>query len=67
MNDLGLGTQYPIIQAPMNWVTDAKLVAAVSNAGGLGVLGTNAGQREVTPNPKQVEARMTAEIQKTKR
>lgn len=44
MSDLGLGTQYPIIQAPMNWVTDAKLVAAVSNAGGLGVLGTNAGQ-----------------------
>lgn len=66
MSDLGLGTQYPIIQAPMNWVTDAKLVAAVSNAGGLGVLGTNAGQREVTPNPKQVETRMTAEIQKTK-
>lgn len=31
-----LGIKYPIIQGPMAWLTDAKLVAAVSNAGGLG-------------------------------
>ena len=31
-----LGIRYPIIQAPMNWVSGADLVAAVSNAGGLG-------------------------------
>lgn len=38
-----LGITYPIVQAPMNWVTNANFVAAVSNAGGLGVLGPNAG------------------------
>ena len=38
-----LGTTYPLIQAPMSWVTDARLVAAVSEAGGLGVFGPNAG------------------------
>lgn len=31
--------QYPIIQGPMAWASTAPLVAAVSNAGGLGVLG----------------------------
>ncbi|MFO7737148.1 MAG: nitronate monooxygenase [Desulfatiglandaceae bacterium] len=41
-----LGIQYPIIQAPMNWVSGVKLAAAVSNAGGLGTLGPNA--RETT-------------------
>lgn len=33
-----LGIEYPVLQAPMNWLTDAKLVAAVSNAGGFGIL-----------------------------
>ena len=34
-----LGVKYPIIQAPMYWLTHADLIAAVSNAGGLGCLG----------------------------
>ncbi len=34
-----LGIQYPIIQGGMAWVATAKLVAAVSEAGGLGVVG----------------------------
>ena len=34
-----LGIKYPIIQASMWGLTNAELVAAVSNAGGLGVLG----------------------------
>lgn len=38
-----LGIKYPIIQAPMNWLTNAEFVTAVSEAGGLGVLGFNAG------------------------
>lgn len=38
-----LGVEYPVLQAPMNWLTDAKLVAAVSNADGFGILGPNAG------------------------
>ena len=33
-----LGIQYPIIQGGMIWLARAELVAAVSNAGGLGIL-----------------------------
>jgi len=33
-----LGTRYPIVQGGMAWVADADLAAAVSNAGGLGVI-----------------------------
>jgi NADH:quinone reductase (non-electrogenic) len=33
-----LGTRYPIIQGGMQWVGRAQLAAAVSNAGGLGIL-----------------------------
>ena len=40
-----LGTQYPVIQAAMSYVTEAQLAAAVCNAGGLGVIGTNPGVR----------------------
>jgi enoyl-[acyl-carrier protein] reductase II len=34
-----LDIRYPIIQGGMIWCSDAKLVAAVSNAGGLGLIG----------------------------
>ena len=34
-----LGIEYPIIQGAMSWVSFPPLVAAVSNAGGLGILG----------------------------
>ncbi len=34
------GIRYPIMLAGMNWITEPKLVAAVCNAGGLGVLAT---------------------------
>lgn len=40
-----LNIEYPIVQAPMAWIATARLVAAVSNAGGLGVLGPNAGMK----------------------
>jgi len=33
-----LGIRYPILQGGMQWVGKAPLVAAVSNAGGLGIL-----------------------------
>ncbi len=35
-----LGIKYPIFQGGMAWVSSASLVAAVSNAGGLGVFGS---------------------------
>ncbi len=33
-----LGIRYPVIQGGMAWVADAELAAAVSNAGGLGLI-----------------------------
>ena len=33
------GIKHPIIQGAMSWVSFPPLVAAVSNAGGLGLLG----------------------------
>ena len=38
------GTQYPIIQAPMGWIARSQLAAAVSNAGGLGIIETSSGE-----------------------
>ena len=34
-----LGTEYPVIQGGMAWVAEHNLAAAVSNAGGLGIIG----------------------------
>lgn len=39
--------QYPIIQGGMVWASSWKLVSAVSNAGGLGLLGSGSMQPEV--------------------
>ena len=61
-----LGINKPVIQGPMVWLTDAKLAAAVSNAGGLGSLGPNAGQTEVTRDPDGTAENMRAEIRKVK-
>ncbi len=33
-----LGIKYPIFQGAMAWVSDGTLAAAVSNAGGLGII-----------------------------
>ena len=41
-----LGIEYPIIQAPMAWIATAELAAAVSNAGGMGTIGPNAGMTQ---------------------
>lgn len=38
-----LGIRYPIIQAPMAYISGADLAAAVSNAGCLGTIGPNSG------------------------
>ncbi|MCD6486410.1 MAG: nitronate monooxygenase [Syntrophobacterales bacterium] len=37
-----LGIKYPVIKGGMVWVSNAELTAAVSNAGGLGVMGAGA-------------------------
>ena len=33
-----LGVEFPILQGGMAWVADADLAAAVSNAGGVGLI-----------------------------
>ena len=38
-----LGIRYPVFQGGMAWVADAKLAAAVANAGGLGLSGAAGG------------------------
>lgn len=35
-----IGIKYPIIQGAMAWIADSTLAAAVSNAGGLGIIAT---------------------------
>jgi len=39
-----LGTEYPIVQAPMGWIARSQLASAVSNAGGLGIIETSSGE-----------------------
>jgi enoyl-[acyl-carrier protein] reductase II len=39
-----LGVQYPIVQAPMGWIARSQLAAAVSNAGGMGIIETSSGE-----------------------
>ena len=39
-----LGIDYPIVQAPMGWIARSQLAAAVSNAGGLGIIETSSGE-----------------------
>ena len=43
-----LGTEYPIIQGGMAWISDASLAAAVSNAGGAGIISTGGRTTEYT-------------------
>jgi len=59
-----LNIQYPIISASMAWICDAGLVAAVSNAGGMGTLGPNGGQTTLTRDPVETAERLRAEIRK---
>lgn len=42
-----LGTRYPVIQGGMAWVAEYHLAAAVSNAGGLGLIGAASAPAEV--------------------
>ncbi|KRN13002.1 2-nitropropane dioxygenase NPD [Fructilactobacillus fructivorans] len=59
-----LGIKYPIIQASLNWLTDAKFVAAVSNAGGMGTLGPNAGKTRPDQNATEMLKKQIAEAKK---
>lgn len=65
-----LGVQHPIVQAPMGWIARAQLAAAVSNAGGMGIIETSSGEldtirgeirkmRELTDKPFGVNIALT--------
>lgn len=44
-----LGIKYPVFQGGMAWISDASLAAAVSNAGGLGIIaGMNSNREQLT-------------------
>lgn len=54
-----LGIRYPIVQGGMMWVGRAELAAAVSNAGGLGVL---TALTQPTPEALAAEIRRCREL-----
>ena len=49
-----IGSKYPIVQAPMGWISRSKLASAVCNAGGFGIIETSSGQTEVCK--REIEA-----------
>lgn len=61
-----LNIEYPVIQGPMAWITSSELVAAVSNAGGLGVLGTSADSTEIVRGIDESIEEMRKAIRNTK-
>ena len=42
-----LGIEVPIVQAPMGWIARSQLAAAVSEAGGMGIIETSSGELDV--------------------
>ena len=48
-----LGIKYPVFQGGMAWIADAELAAAVSNAGGLGIIAA------MNSNGEQLRAQIT--------
>lgn len=54
-----LGIKYPILQGGMAWVATAELAAAVSNAGGLGIIGAGNAPGEVVEKEIKKAKQMT--------
>ena len=61
-----LGIKYPVVQSAMAWICNAEMIAAVSNAGGMGVLASNNGQASVTSDPIETAERMRDQIRKVR-
>jgi enoyl-[acyl-carrier protein] reductase II len=57
-----LGIDYPIIQGGMGLIAGAELAAAVSNAGGLGIISPNAGE----PDLGKIAENLRSQIRKGK-
>ena len=54
-----LGLTYPIFQGGMAWVADGRLAAAVSNAGGLGIIGAGHASGQVVHDEIQIAKSLT--------
>ena len=54
-----LKIEYPIIQGGMAWVADFHLAAAVSNAGGLGIIGAGGAPAEWVRNQIRETKKLT--------
>lgn len=54
-----LGIEYPIIQGGMAWVSTAELAAAVSEAGGLGIIGSGAAPPDWLKTQLQLTRKLT--------
>ena len=59
-----LGIDHPILLASMAWITTADLAAAVSEAGGLGTIGPNAGMNSVTADVTETGEKLREQIRK---
>lgn len=62
-----LNIEHPILQASMAWVSNAEMVAAISNAGCLGTFGPNAGSVAITRDPRETGERLRAQIIRAKK
>ena len=61
-----LGTEYPIIQGGMAWVAEYHLASAVSEAGGLGLIGAaNAPADWVREQIRETKQRTTKPLEST--
>jgi len=54
-----LGIRYPVFQGAMAWVSDGKLAAAVSNAGGLGIIAGGNAEGEIIRKEIQEAKKLT--------
>lgn len=61
-----LAVTKPVVQAPMAFITSPEMVAAVSNAGGLGTLGTRAGFTDHVRTPEDNARQMRNSVRRTK-
>ena len=53
------GARYPILQAPMSWIARARLVSAVSSAGGMGLLETSGRDLEASMREAELVRKAT--------
>ena len=54
-----LGTEFPILQAPMGWIARSALASAVSNAGGMGIIETSSGELDTVKREIQFMRELT--------